>query len=311
MPIYSRPYSPDGADFANMWHLVQQDYARRQDSFVWLVSRFGDWKYGCWREAKYFPMFFRRNAQLWLDGFDEVKGFVLSEDGENILFVFTRQGYDHLYGEILDWTIANWGPRYDSLLAEVNEGQIDALAALAQRGFSNLGEAAITRAYLVADQAAADQAAAGSPLPPGFRVVSIAEEPDYLGKRKVQRSGFGGRDDVREIDLLTYEYSRESNAYDPALDVSVVAPDGQHVASCVGFIDPANNISEIERVCTHMDHRRRGYAFAAIRDCFRRLHARGYTRAYITGYGDEANRLYEKLGPANRTRWFRYQLGRP
>ena len=115
---------------------VQGDYARRQDNFVWLVSRFGDWKYGCWREAKYFPMFFRRNAQLWLDGFDEVKGFVLSEDGENVFFIFTREGYDHLYGDILDWTIANWGPRYDSLVAEVNEGQTHALAALARRGLS-------------------------------------------------------------------------------------------------------------------------------------------------------------------------------
>lgn len=306
MSIYDRPYNPDGPDFANMWHLVQQDYARRRDNFIWLVSRFGDWKYGCWREVKYFPMFFRRNAQLWLDGFDEVKGFVLSEDGENVFFIFTRLGYDHLYGDILDWMIANWGPRYDSLMADVNEGQADALETLAQRGFTNLGEVATTRAYVVANQAAA-----GSPLPPGYRVVSIAEEPDYFGKRKVQRSGFSGQNDVREIDLLTYEYSRESNAYDPALDVSVVAPDGEHVASCVGFVDPANNISEIERVCTHMDHRRRGYAFAAILDCFRRLHARGYTRAYITGYSSEANGLYEKLGPANRTRWYRYQLSPP
>ena len=140
--------------------------------------------------------------------------------------------------------------------------------------------------------------------------MSIAEEPDYLGKRNVQRNGFSGQNDVREIDLLTYEYSRESNAYDPALDISVIAPDGQHLASCVAFIDPANNISEIERVCTHMDHRQRGYAFATIRDCFRRLHERGYTRAYITGYGNEANGLYEKLGPVNRTRWYRYQLSR-
>ena len=90
----------------------------------------------------------------------------------------------------------------------------------------------------------------------------------------------------------------------------MVSPDGQHVANCVGFIDPLNKIAEIERVCTHAYHRQRGYAFAAIRDCFRRLHARGYDRAYITGYSSEANGLYEKLGPVNRTRWFRYQLGR-
>ena len=306
MPIYNRPYNPDGPDFVKMWRLLQQDYARRKDNFVWLVSRFGDWKYGCWREAKYFPMFFRRNAQVWLDSFDEVNGFVLSEDGENIFFIFTRPGYDYLYGEILDWTVANWGPRYASLQAEVNEGQADALATLVQRGFVDLGEAATTRAYAVAEQAAA-----GYSLPPGYRVVSIAEEPDYFGKRQVQRNGFSGQNEVREIDLLTYEYSRESNAYDPALDVSVVAPNGQHVASCVGFIDPANNIAEIERVCTHSDHRQRGYAFAAIRGCFQRLHACGYERAYITGYSGEANNLYEKLRPVNRSRWFRYELKTP
>jgi GNAT superfamily N-acetyltransferase len=303
MPVYSRPYNPSGSDFVQMWRLLQVDYARRRDNFVWLVSRFGDWKYGCWRESKMFPMFFRRHAQLWLDSFDEVKGFVLSEDGENIFFIFTRPGHDYLYGEMLDWTVANWGPRYDSLVAEVNEGQPDALAILAGRGFVNLGEAAIMRAYGVAEQASA-----GYTLPAGFRAVSIAEEPDYLGKRRVQRNGFSGQDDVREIDLLTYEYSRESNAYDPALDLSVVAPDGQHVASCVGFIDAANNIAEIERVCTHSEHRRHGHAVAAIRACFQRLHERGYARAYITGYGNEANNLYEKLGPANRTRWFRYEL---
>jgi GNAT superfamily N-acetyltransferase len=206
----------------------------------------------------------------------------------------------------LDWTVTNWAPRYDSLLAEVNEGQIAALVALADQGFADLGQVATTRAYLVADQAAA-----GYILPPGFRVVSIAEEPDYRGKVLVHRNGFSGQNDVRPIDLLTYEYSRESNAYDPALDISVVAPDGQHVATCVGFLDPANNISEIERVCTHSDHRQHGYAFAAIRACCQRLHERGYTRAYITGYSGEANGLYEKLGPVNRTRWFRYELGKP
>jgi GNAT superfamily N-acetyltransferase len=306
MPIYTRPYNPDGPDFVKMWRLLQEDYARRRDCFVWLISRFGDWKHGCWREAKYFPMFYRQHAQLWLDSFEQVNGFVLSEDGENIFFVFTRPGHDYLYGEILEWTVANWSPRYDSLLAEVNEGQSEALAALTDHDFADLGQVATTRAYLVADQAAA-----GYTLPPGFRVVSIAEEPDYRGKVLVHRNGFSGQNDVRPIDLLTYEYSRESNAYDPALDISVVAPDGQHVATCVGFLDPVNNISEIERVCTHADHRQRGYAFAAIRACCQRLHERGYARAYITGYSGEANALYEKLGPVNRTRWFRYELGRP
>lgn len=303
MPVHTRAYDPAGPDFAAMWRLLQQDYARRRDHFVWLVSRFGDWKYGLWREAKYFPMFFRNHAQLWLDGLGEVAGFVLSEDGDNLFFIFTRPGYDYLYGEILDWTISNWGPRYPALVAEVNEGQAEAITALAQRGFACQGEAAITRAYAVAAQTAA-----GTTLPAGFRIVSIAEEPDYRGKRLVQVNAFRGKDTVEEIDLWAYEYSRESPAYDPHLDVSVVAPDGWHVASCLGFVDPHNRIAEIERVCTHAEQRGRGYASAAIRACCERLHARGYERAYITGYSGEANNLYEKLGPVNRSRWLRYEL---
>jgi predicted GNAT family acetyltransferase len=76
----------------------------------------------------------------------------------------------------------------------------------------------------------------------------------------------------------------------------------------VGFVDPLNNIAEIERICTHAEQRGRGYAFAAVRACFERLHGRGYARAYITGYSGEANNLYEKLGPVNRCRWLRYEL---
>ena len=303
MSISTRPYDPAGPDFDKMWRLLQQDYARRRDNFVWLVSRFGDWKYGLWRETKYFPMFFRRHAQVWSNGLGDIVGFVLSEDGENLFFIFTRQRYDHLYGAILDWTIANWGPRWPALVAEVNEAQTDAIAALVERGFACQGEAATTRAYTVAEQAAA-----GYILPAGFRVVSIAEEPDYAGKRLVQVNAFRGLNEVKEIDLLAYEYSRESDAYDPHLDLSVVAPNGQHVASCVGFVDSVNAIAEIERICTHADHRQRGYAFAAVRACFARLHCRGIARAYITGYSGEANNLYEKLGPVNRSCWSRYEL---
>lgn len=305
MPVFTRAYDPAGADFANLWRLLQQDYARRRDCFVWLVSRFGDWKYGLWDERKYFPTFFRNHAQIWIDSLGDMVGCVLSEDGGNLFFVFTRPGYDHLYGEILDWTVCNWGPRHGSLLAEVNEAQADAVAALTNRGFTSLGAAATTRAYSVAAQAAA-----GFTLPAGYRIVSIAEEPDYRGKRLVQVNAFRGLDEVKEIDLLAYEYSRESGAYDPHLDLSVVAPDGQHVASCVGFLDHANNIAEIERICTHAEHRGRGYAFAAVRACFERLHARNCERAYITGYSGEANNLYEKLGPANRTQWLRYEMVR-
>jgi len=88
----------------------------------------------------------------------------------------------------------------------------------------------------------------------------------------------------------------------------VVDPDGVHAASCLGFLDTANRISEIERVCTHSAYRRRGLAEAVIRACFQRLAQRGVERAYITAYGPEADALYEKLGPVARRAWAHYEL---
>jgi ribosomal protein S18 acetylase RimI-like enzyme len=77
----------------------------------------------------------------------------------------------------------------------------------------------------------------------------------------------------------------------------------------VGFNDPAYGVAEVEKICTHSQYRRQGLAEAVIRECFQRLKKRGIERAYITGYSEEANGLYEKLGPCGHKQWFHYELG--
>jgi ribosomal protein S18 acetylase RimI-like enzyme len=111
----------------------------------------------------------------------------------------------------------------------------------------------------------------------------------------------------RSTSLLSSEYSRQNPAYDPALDFSALTQEGVHVASCVGFIDPACKMAEVEKVCTHSQYRRRGLGEAVIRECFRQLRQRGFDTAYITGYSGEANGLYEKLGPCKLKQWFHYE----
>jgi ribosomal protein S18 acetylase RimI-like enzyme len=238
-----------------------------------------------------------------MDGFDRLVGVMLSEDGNNIFFIITAPGYDYLYAEILDWTIEHWLPRYGTLKTEVHEYQEAALATLEQCGFLSLGVIATTRAY---DLRARGEEAIG--LPTGFRVVDMGENGDYRAKALVNKSGFEGQDQVSELELLKFAYSRENPAYDPALDLSVVTAEGLHVASCVGFNDAAQGVAEVEKVCTHNQYRRQGLAEAVIRACFQRLRARGTGRAYITGYSAAANALYEKLGPCAHKRWFHYEL---
>jgi GNAT superfamily N-acetyltransferase len=286
-----------------MWRFLEEDYARKQERFIWHYSRLGDWMYGLWREAKYIPTFFRDHAELWVDPFDRLLGFVLSEDGEEVFFMFALQGYEYLFEDMLDWTLQNWGPRFPRLLTEVHEYQAEALAVLEGRGFRSHGVVATTRQYdLLAKEAAPIH------LPAGFHIMDMCENKDFCNKGLLYKAGFGNENHVTDFELLRFAYSRENPAYDPRFDLSVVTPEGIHAAGCVGFHDPLCGIAEIEKVCTHYQYRRQGLAEVAIRECFQRLKKAGMKQAYITGYSESANALYQKLGPCWQKQWYHYEL---
>jgi ribosomal protein S18 acetylase RimI-like enzyme len=304
MHVTHRPYDEVSHDFANIWVFLRDDYAVRQNQFIWLVSRFGDWKYGLWTENKFFPSFFRENAHLWHDERQELLGVVISESGDELFTIFTRHGYDFLYPEMLAWVMGNWNGRGGPLKTEIHECQPDAMMHLEQAGFVNRRVVAITRQYCVGDKAAEPLV-----LPDGYRIVDRITNSDDYSKRQLQRLAFVNTDVVRDVDLMANAYSHECPAYLPQYDLSVIAEDGKHVASCVGFIDVDNRIAEIERVCTHPDFRRQGLAQAVIRACFKRLAAADFEYAYITGYGPEAMGLYGKLGHVDERRWFLYEAG--
>lgn len=303
MPVHTRPFDPARDDFEKMGRFLQEDYAAKRDDFIWLFSRLGDWKYGLWHEQKYFPSFFRKNAQLWFDDGERIAGFVLSEDGGSDIAILVREGHEELYAGILDWTIAHWRPRQGALKIEVHACPAAAIQALERAGFRSRGEVAVTRVYDLTAQATRPVQ-----LRPGYRIVDMVENSDWRSKGLLYRSGFHDEDQVSALDLLKFEYNRESPAYNPAFDLSVITADGAHVSTCVGFADPSARMAEIEKVCTHARYRRLGLAESVIRECFHRLRRSGIERAYITGYGDQANALYEKLGPCARKHWFLYEL---
>lgn len=303
MRLINRSYDERLGDFEMMWRFLQEDYAAKQEKFVWSIGRLGDWKYGLWQTEKYFPTWFGKNAQLWVDAFGRLRGFVLSENGDNVLFIITAQQYAYLYAEILDWTIANWSARFSSLKLEVHEWQAEALPVLESRGFCNNGVVATQRIYDLREKAQEPIV-----LPASYRIVTMRENDDALNHELLYRDGYEGRDVVTEFDLLRREYSLLNPDYDPELDFAVIDGSGKHVAACVGFVEPGCSMVEVEKVVTHSAHRRLGLGEAVIRECFHRVHQRGIDTAYITGYSNEANGLYEKLGPCARKRWFHYEL---
>ena len=303
MKVLNRPFNLTGDDFQKMWCFLEQDHAQKQERFIWLSSRLGDWRYGLWNEKKTIPSSFGNLSQLWVDPFDRLVGFVINENADNIFFILTRSRFEYLYGDILEWTIEHWGPRYPSLKTEIHEHQGEAIAALERRGFRSLGVVAQTRTYDLRVKREEPVR-----LPPGFCIMNMIENHDYRGKALLYMDAYENRDQVSEFEVLRSEYAHENPAYDPGLDLSVVTPEGLHVAACVGFSDPQNGVAEVEKVCTHRQFRRKGLAEAVIRECFHRLGQRGIERAYITGYGRGANILYEKLGPYQHKQWFHYEI---
>ena len=301
--ITNRPFDDSLNDFDKMYRFLQQEYLTRWDNFIWLFSRLGDWKFSLWNNKKANPTFFSEHAQLWLDPAHELLGFLINEDGDDIVFIITRHDQAQLYPEIMDWAIAHWRPRYQSLKIEVHEFQVEELAYLENRGFTSLGNVATTRAYDL--QAMQEHPVA---LPGGFRIVNMVENTDHHGRALLSLEGYVDPDKLTNAIITKLNTSRMSPSYDPQFDLSVLTAEGVHVATCVGFVDPGYGVAEIEKVRTHSQYRRQGLAEAVIRDCFQRLKKNGIKRAYITGYKDGANALYEKLGPCGHKQWFQYEI---
>jgi ribosomal protein S18 acetylase RimI-like enzyme len=303
MQIYNRPYDDAQDDFARMWAFLIQDYAYRRDQFIWLFSRFGDWKFGLWNYKKHFPSFYRKNAQLWLNHFHELEGFVISEEGDNTFTLFTRRGYDSLADEMLAWVITHWGTRATTLRIEVHEHQAQTITLLERCGFQNKGQIAVTRQYDLTGTLAPQ-----IPLGSEYQIVDMVTNQNFAARMRLIKDGFQDQDTVSEMDMLTFEYARECPCYNPAFDLSAITNDGIHTSTCVGFVDYENRVAEVEKVCTHHAYRRKHLAQAVILECFRRLKAAGFEYAYITGYSDAATDLYGKLGHVRQKRWDLYEL---
>src|SRR5690606_10867090 len=130
------------------------------------------------------------------------------------------------------------------------------------------------------------------PLEKGFTIVDMATHPDYVAQRVLRNDAFRNRRDASEEELRRqlrfYNHSHKGPLYHPQTDLCVMAPDGRFVAGCEALIDAHNLEADIERVCTHSEFRRRGFARAVIQECMARLRQMGMRYAYIAGYSPEA-----------------------
>jgi ribosomal protein S18 acetylase RimI-like enzyme len=309
MKTTHRGYDEASGDFNRLANFIIDNDDDIRTYSTWCLGRFVDWKFGLYDSKTAVPDFCGQNAHLWFDGFQRLAGFVISENGDASFAIITLAGYRFLFEEMLGWTLANWGERASVLSIEITARQEMEADILGRHGFLQKAPFFRQAFDLCGDIPARVE------LEEGFTIVDMATHPDQRAQRRLRADAFGGKSDLSEAELqrqlLFYNHSQQGPIYHPQTDLCVMAPDGRFVAGCEALIDAHNGEADIERVCTHSDFRRRGFARAVIQECFYRLQKMSLRTAYITGYTSASVSLYSSLGPGEQFTFYIYEETTP
>lgn len=131
-------------------------------------------------------------------------------------------------------------------------------------------------------------------LPEGFRLRSLADEPDWAKVHRVMWRGFNhaGEPPGGEAELESRRRMFDTPSARRDLKIAVAASNGDFVAFCGMFCVPARRYACVEPVATDPDYRRMGLGKAAVLEGIRRCGALGAAVAYV-GSDQE---FYQALG---------------
>ncbi len=305
MKTTDRNYSEVAGDFNRLARFILTNNAAVRTYSTWCIGRFVDWKYGLYENKTAVPNFCDSNAHLWFDGFQELAGFVISEDGGREIAIITKSGYRFLFADMLQWALANWNER-GTLAVEITEHQTMEAGELKRFGFQRQSEFYTQHFDLT------QELPPRFPLAEGFTFVDMATHPDYRAQRILRDDAFRGSspasEEVLRREMLFYNHSHAGPIYHPQTDLCVMAEDGRFASGCEALIDAWNAEADIERVCTHSNFRKRGLARAVVQECLYRLRSMGIQKAYITGYSEAAINLYASLGASQEMKSFVYEM---
>ena len=301
MISHHRPFIYESSDFKLMCALVVRDNASKRESFVWHVARLVDWKYNLGNFKRRFPGNYATAAHLWFNYYDELIGFVISEEFDDQFDIIVLEEYNYLYPEMLMWVSSEWGKQYSQLITCAVETHVARITALEQAGYKRTNDIEMTRIFDTCQFC--DNSYPAAPL--SFQ--SMAENKNYDNQTLLRLSAWPHTDDKQTDDAIR-AYCRTSPIYDARFDFVLVDSSGAHLSGCEAFIDRANNTAEIERVCTHAEHHNKGYAQMTLQSCLRVLHENHVSTAYLSGGYDKTIHLYGKLGHVKEFARFFYRL---
>ncbi len=270
------------------------------DKQLWEAGRMN-----CWNSDLHGPKdrndpFFENSVHLWLDD-DEVVALVISEYGDNDLFIEIKIGYEYLSDKILSWVVDVWSVGKSMIKIFCYHDDEEKIELLKRYGLKFHGNSEFKRHYQI------DTINYDYTLHSDYQIKAFYEEPNHGSRIELVQSAFDNSTYNREnLDSL-----QNSADYVKELDLAAISKDGTYAAYCVGWRYPGTTTKGyIEPVGTHVDHRRKGLASSVIKECFIRMKAIGITEVIIgtSPIPGPSTYLYESLSPSRNRKVLDFRL---
>ena len=271
-----------------------------KDPFMhWESGRMNYWRYNIHAGKDPLDQFFKNNVHVWRKKSGDIVGFCISEYGGNDLFIEVLPEYHSIYPDMFRWIDTTWAVTRSAVEIDVFRGDTQKIQRLETQGFSFMYHFENKWTYNL------DQIDLSYILEQGFTIQTFSASFDVAGRIALVQSAFGNPG-YTEYNLKGLMASPD---YIDEYNLSVISPDKQQVAYCIGWHDRVKeHRGYIEPVGTHPAYRQRGFAKAVNKECFRRMKANNITTVGIASRAEPAvaNYLYNSLSPQTKREVHKY-----
>jgi GNAT superfamily N-acetyltransferase len=248
-------------------------------------NRDGNWLEPTWEYMHFHPALNTaalNRIGIWEDSGEIVAAVHFETDLGEAFFQFDPD-YRRLRTAMLDYAEERlWGRRGEDggnyLAAFVNDGDAPFTELVRSRGY--VRKPAWSRPmsrYTIRDPFPEIT------LPEGFRLTSLAEEPDWGKVHQVLWRGFDHGDNPPMTAEALEDRRKMFDTPRARRDLKIIvkAPNGEFAAFCGMFYEDVNRYAYVEPVATDPRYRRMGLGRAAVLEGIRRCGALGAVEAYV------------------------------
>jgi GNAT superfamily N-acetyltransferase len=264
----SRDYESVNRFFLDTWE--QQD-------------RFVNWMQPRWEYMHHHPYIARvpLEAMLVFEDRGRVVGLANLEDGLTFVYFQRAPGYDRILPAMFAHADEHFGGpsvmlqrKIIGLLVSDFDTELERLAA--SFGYERHEEH--HNGYSKFDLT---KPVGASPVPPGFRIQSLADENDHEKINICLWRGFNHEGEIPDEDLYKQPVAQSAPNFRPEHTIVAVAPDGSYVSYAGIWYVPENGYAYVEPVATDPDYRKMGLARACVYETLRRVQAKGAEVAWV------------------------------